>query len=389
MTRVWGIASLSLVLACGSDRHADSGTRAGDVPTPATLPTETPTQTAVTDPAAPGSGNVGSAAPSATPPAVPTLVTTGGLDEGTPVAMPSGTASATGGTPGTSGLGGSLSAPGPTMAFGGTAGDSATAGREGSGSDGGVSGVAGTGGADGADDSDGTGWFGPPSCDGFVICESFEGEDGGQLPAGWQLVGYGERTVGVSDAQAARGEQSLRVEVLSQAAVVAMIEIQTPAALQQSHWGRQFVRFDSLPAEFIHYDLFAGVGPWMNYQNEVRWAVTGTGVGNEPGNQAFIYNVQPTGDGAPAEFGTEGDRSAHPILGEWMCFEWFFDASAQEARFFYMGEEVEYLHVDEERAEIPPFDVLRVGFQKFQQATSIVVHVDEVAFDVARIGCDR
>lgn len=388
MTRVWGIASLSLVLACGSDRHADSGAQSGHMPALSPLPTETPTQTAVTNPAAPGPADVGTAAPSATQPAVSTPVTTGGSDEVRPPAVPTGSASAAGGTPGTSGDGGAPSVPGPTVALGGTAGNTATAGRAGSDSDGGTSGVAGTGGADGAEDSDSTGWFGPPSCDGFVLCESFEGEDGGQLPAGWQLVGYGERTVGVSDAQAARGEQSLRVEVLSQAAVVAMIEIQTPEVLKQSHWGRHFVRFDSLPAEFIHYDLFAGVGPWMNYQNEVRWAVTGTGVGNEPGNQAFIYNVQPTGDGAPAEFGTEGDRSAHPILGEWMCFEWFFDASAQEARFFYMGEEVEYLHIDEERAEIPPFDVLRVGFQKFQQANSIVVHVDEVAFDVARIGCD-
>jgi hypothetical protein len=358
------------------------------MPALATPPTETATQTAVTDPSAPGPGDVGTAAPSAPPPAVSTPATTSGSDEVPPVAVPTGSAPAAGGTPGTSGAGGSLSAPGPTVAFGGTAGDSATAGREGTGADGGASGGSGTGGAGGVDDPDGTGWFGPPSCEGLVICESFESEDGGQLPAGWQLVGYGERTVGVSDAQAARGEQSLRVEVASQAAVVAMIEIQTPEALQQSHWGRHFVRFESSPAEFIHYDLFAGIGPWMNYQNEVRWAVTGTGVGNEPGNQAFIYNVQPIGDGAPAEFGTEGDRSAHPILGEWMCFEWFFDASAQEARFFYMGDEVEYLHIDQERAEIPPFDVLRVGFQKFQQANSIVVHVDEVAFDVARIGCE-
>jgi hypothetical protein len=278
--------------------------------------------------------------------------------------------------------GGASAVAGAGGALGGSAGLS---------SNGGSAGVMGTAGVDSAGGSGGepTTWFGPPSCEGLLLCESFEDVASGQLPSGWQLVGYGERTVGASGEQFARGQQSLRIEIPAQAAVVAMIEIGTPEAQRQSHWGRHFVRFESLPLQFVHYDLFAGIGPWMTYENEVRWAVTGTGVGDGSGNQSFIYNVQPSGEGAPGEFGTEGDRSAHPTVGEWMCFEWFFDAGAQEARFFHMGDEVEYLHIDDERAEIPPFDVLRVGFQKFQETDPLVVYVDEVAFHDERIGCNR
>ncbi len=233
-------------------------------------------------------------------------------------------------------------------------------------------------------------WFIEPTCRDYVLCETFEETAIGQLPAGFSLVGYGERTVGVSDERPARGAQSLRVEVPSQAAVVGMIETAAPSELSVSHWGRSFVWLQTpVPSEFVHYDLFAGVGPWTTYDNEVRWAVTGTGVGNDAGNQSFIYNVQPSGNGAPGEFGTEGDRSAHPVEGDWMCLEWFFDADAQEARFFFMGTEVDYLHIDDERAEIPEFSALRVGFQKFQQTAPFVVFVDEVAFHTERIGCNN
>ncbi len=233
-------------------------------------------------------------------------------------------------------------------------------------------------------------WFIEPTCRNYVLCETFEDAAPGQLPDGFSLVGYGERTVAVSGDQSARGSQSLRIDVPSQAAVVAMLEIAAPAELSLSHWGRTFVRLEPpVSSEFVHYDLFAALGPWMSYTNEVRWAVTGTGIGDQSSNQSFIYNVQPSGDGAPGEFGSEGDRSAHPVEGEWMCLEWYFDAMAQEARFFYMGQEVEYLHIDDEQSEIPEFEALRVGFQKFQQTTPFTVFVDEVAFHIERIGCNN
>jgi hypothetical protein len=222
-------------------------------------------------------------------------------------------------------------------------------------------------------------------CTSLPICEGFETTNAGQLPQGWELIGYGERNVGVSTDRAASGQASLHIDVPPQAAVVGMIR--HPAGeLSSSHWGRVLVWIDGpMVPQFVHYDLFAATGPWMGHQNEVRWAVTGTGVDG----QAFIYNVQPSGDGAGSEFGTEGDRSAHPSVDTWMCLEWHFDAAQQQARFFLMGEEVEYLHIDDERAEIPEFEYLHVGFQKFQQTDAFSVFVDDVAFASEQVGCPQ
>ena len=41
----------------------------------------------------------------------------------------------------------------------------------------------------------------------------------------------------------------------------------------------------------------------MTWQNGVRFASTGTGVGTTSSNWSWIYNVQPFGAGAGAEFG--------------------------------------------------------------------------------------
>jgi len=156
-----------------------------------------------------------------------------------------------------------------------------------------------------------------------------------------------------------------------------------------SHYGRSFLRIEGPGAEqFVHFDAFEGGGSWEGQNNQVRWASTGTRPGSTNRNWSWIYNVQPS---ASREFGREGDRSAHPVVDEWMCLEWFFDADAQQAQFWYQGEPVEYLALDAAagmRTEIPTFQSLSVGFQKFQQTDAFVVWVDGIAFDTERIGCD-
>jgi hypothetical protein len=190
---------------------------------------------------------------------------------------------------------------------------------------------------------------------------------------------------------AARGSRALQVDVdAGQAAVVAMLQMSLPEPLSAAHFGRMFYRVEGPGAsEFVHFDMMEGTGPWEGHENAVRLASTGTMVGTEPSNWSFIYNVQPFGDGAGAEFGTEGERAAHPRVDDWMCLEWSFDSDAQTAAYYLDGAVIDDLIIDTERAEIPVFATLRVGFQKFQQTEAFRVWVDEVALDSARIGCDR
>jgi hypothetical protein len=160
--------------------------------------------------------------------------------------------------------------------------------------------------------------------------------------------------------------------------------------LSERHFGRAFVHIEGPGApQFVHFDVFEGAGSWQEQTNAVRWASTGTGVGQTRQSWSWIYNVQPSDYG---EFGTEGDRSAHPVVDAWMCLEWQLDSVAQTARFWQDGDAIDYLSLDGsdgDRTEIPPLRSVSVGFQKFQQTAGFVVLVDEIALAPARVGCDE
>jgi hypothetical protein len=222
----------------------------------------------------------------------------------------------------------------------------------------------------------------------FAVCEGFEGAAvGSSAVAGWLPAGYGNRTLRVVDVESARGARALEVEIAeNQGAVVAMLSRGNLGALSARHFGRSFLKIEApAPTGFVHFDVFEARGSYGGQDNLVRWASTGTNVGTTPSNWSWIYNVQSTDHG---EFGTEGPRSAHPREGDWMCLEWMMDSGAQEAQFWFDDAEVDYLHIDTERAEIPAFSSFNIGFQKFQQTGAWRVWVDEVAFDAERIGCD-
>ncbi len=226
---------------------------------------------------------------------------------------------------------------------------------------------------------------------GFAVCENFESTAVGATPTGWTTRFNGMRTVGAAEDDKARGSRSLKIDVpANQGYTTAWLERGQLGALGNAHYGRIFYKIKGPgPSEFVHFDLFAGTGPFGGHTNEVRWASTGTGVGTGQGNWSWIYNVQPSGNGAGGEFGSEGDRSAHPNVDQWTCLEWSFSAAPSEARFWNDGNEVSYLHIDTERSEVPVFQSLAVGFAKYQTTGAFQVWVDEVAFDSQRIGCNN
>jgi len=224
----------------------------------------------------------------------------------------------------------------------------------------------------------------------FKICENFEKTAVGKIPDGWSFKkGASAGNIGVQNDKAARGDQSLRVDIAGgQHTVIAMIKRENLGDLAHRQYGRMFYRVQGpgFP-ESIHFDVMEADGPWQGHTNGVRFAATGYGAGTEYGNWAWIYNVQPF-DPVGSEFVTRGDRSAHPRLDQWMCLEWFFDADAQEAQYYDDGKPIEYLHIDTERSEIPVFTNVAVGLQKFQQTAGLRAWVDEVAIDGERIGCN-
>ncbi len=221
----------------------------------------------------------------------------------------------------------------------------------------------------------------------FEVCENFELGEVGQLPESWSLKK--PANVGIATDQAARGNQSLRVDIAGgTGTVIAMLKRENLGDLAHRHYGRMFYRIQGPGApEQVHFDVMEADGPWQGHTNGVRFAATGKGVGTAYGNWAWIYNVQPF-DPVGTEFVTRGDRSAHPRVDEWMCLEWLLDSDAQEAQYFQDGVPIEYLHIDTERSEIPVLTNIAVGMQKFQQTGAMRAWVDEVALDDERIGCN-
>lgn len=242
------------------------------------------------------------------------------------------------------------------------------------------------------DDGTGDGTTGEPGlgCDNLdlLVCEDFEGETLGGYPQGWDKRSTGTwlgNTMGVADDDAYRGTQSLRIAGGENGAQW-LSYVGGLGGLATEHWGRMFVRVQT-PAPVpqggvLHGDMFEARGPYgEGNTNSVRWGI----VENTEGNFQWIYNVQRSTD----EFGS-GTQYTYQWDGEWFCMEWHHDQVTQSATLWLDGVEVtDITQSADMNPEIPVYDDISIGWANYQSAMpEFVVHIDEVALDDARIGCD-
>jgi hypothetical protein len=328
---------------------------------------------------------------------------------------PGGSGGRLGGTGGVSGMGGGAGATGSggrgsggveTAGSGGAAGGAGSGGAP-AGSGGSGSGGAGAGGATGRSDAGavdatsagdaGVGPGTPSLCAGspFAVCQDFEATAVGATPAGnWGVptTNYGSgASLAVAADDSARGSHSLKVTIpASGNSFEQYLQLKNLGALSSGHYGRIFVKIGSPTTSlFVHWDLILGAGQYSGSAVRVRWGNTGTGVGATNSNWSWIYNVE------QGDFGTEA-RTTHPVLGQWMCVEWQWDGTNQQARFYFQGTEVQALHIDTtlpggtQSPELPIFTSLSFGLAKYQNTDNpLVFWIDEIALDTQRIGCGR
>ena len=224
---------------------------------------------------------------------------------------------------------------------------------------------------------------------GLAICESFEGAASGAFPSGWGARGdeWGDGEIGVTDTDAMRGGHSLRVHggVSGQRFMDYKGNL---GNLASTHYGRVFMKVRSpapVPASgVLHADFIEGLGPHPGGgTNNVRWGT----VENTQGKFQWIYNVQPS-QGEP-EFG-EGTSYVYTWDGAWQCVEWYYDEPSQTGTLWIDGSQIPIVPGASHSAEIPVFTSLGVGFANYQDAgTGFEVWFDELAYDPARIGCDK
>ncbi len=232
-------------------------------------------------------------------------------------------------------------------------------------------------------------WFGDPRCEAsdFLVCESFEDAALDGFPDGWGLrpTGvWGGNTIGVSNKDAARGQQALEINGgINGAQWLTYMGGLGPLAT--SHWGRMFFRVVT-PAPWpsdgvLHGDLFEARGPYGNNNtNHVRWGI----VENTQMRYQWIYNVQRSTN----EF-ADGTDYIYEWSGEWVCMEWHHDQTTQEATLWLDEVEISAIsQTADDDPEIPVYDDISVGWANYQNATpEFVVFIDEVVLDDERIGC--
>jgi uncharacterized protein YceK len=223
----------------------------------------------------------------------------------------------------------------------------------------------------------------------FTVCESFEGTAVGALPAGWaRRSGYGGKSMAVAADDSARGGHALKIEGGLNGSQ--FLEYKNNlGALATSHWGRIFFKVKT-PAPWpsagvLHGDIVQHLGPHPGGgTNGVRWGI----VENTQMKFQWIYNVQPS-QGEP-EFG-DGTNYNYSWPGTWQCLEWRYDQPSQQGALWIDGNQIPIQVGKSHIPEIPVFTSLGVGWANYQNAPGegFVVWIDEVAFDAARIGCDR
>jgi hypothetical protein len=222
----------------------------------------------------------------------------------------------------------------------------------------------------------------------LLVCEDFEAAAIGAYPDGWDKRATGTwlgNTMGVADDDAYRGAHSLRIAG-GESGAQWLSYVGGLGELATAHWGRMFVKVQTpapWPAEgVLHGDVFEARGPFgEGNTNSVRWGI----VENTRQRFQWIYNVQRSTN----EFGT-GTEYVYEWNGEWFCMEWHHDQTTQEAALWLDGVEVEAITQDASmNPEIPVFDDISVGWANYQSANpEFIVHIDEIALDDERIGCD-
>lgn len=219
----------------------------------------------------------------------------------------------------------------------------------------------------------------------YIVCEDFEGAALGGYPDGWGLRAsgvWGGNTIGTTDEDAVRGQQSLRIGSGTTGAqwLNYMGDI---SELADGHWGRMYLRMGTpIPwpgGGVIHADVFEARGNWEGSTHQVRWAA----IENSGMQHNWGYNVQTSNAG---EFIHETSY-IYDWPQDWMCLEWHHDQAAQTATLWVDGEEVLAVTAGQD-PQLPTFDDISVGWANYQPADpEFVVYLDEVVLDDSRVGC--
>jgi hypothetical protein len=264
------------------------------------------------------------------------------------------------------------------------AGGGVAVGGAGGGAGGGTAGGTGAGGGVAVGGAGGGGAAG--SCP-FKLCEGFEDVASGQPPnpATWTRS---SNSILVDTTHANRGTRALHMLVTNAPAEPFIRETKTFPAAGNAFYGRLFFLIGASPNSFAHWTIVEARGSGNN--NRIRYG--GLFGNNGISNHTYLFNVETQGAANPSEKALTDDANAAIPKNSWVCMEWFFDGTNNEARIWSNGVERTMSHATSTTLNgpyvIPQMTSLNIGLAVYQGIGSpYEFWIDDIAIDSQRIGC--
>lgn len=243
-------------------------------------------------------------------------------------------------------------------------------------------------GAGGSPDAPG----GVDGCAAALLCDDFEDDASDMAPGAPWTVELNGGDVLVSSERAYSGENSVHVSNTSGAYKRAYFSVAGdpvfPAAGAEMY-GRMMMWLEATPPGSVHWTFIQAEGP------------------SEDGSYDIYYRYGGQHEGRlMANFETNGiatdcwDHSDTVMPTQtWACLEWRFDTATDEMQFWLDGTEVSDIHpigtgegcvgqdLDGAWPAPPAFEVLRLGWEKYQESEELHAFIDDVAVSTERVGC--
>jgi hypothetical protein len=234
---------------------------------------------------------------------------------------------------------------------------------------------------------------GGTGCAGALFCDDFEDDAAGAPPGAPWEVNTNSGSVEVSADKAFGGTKSVHlVGDMAQYARAFMSLSGAPVfpAAAATLFGRMRIYVAQLP-ESAHWTIIQAEGPSAD----------------DSYRAFFRYGGQHEGGRLMANYETDGkatdcwDHSDTKLpAATWACVEWAYSTANAEMQFWLDGKELPDIHVvgtgegcvnDDLNGDwIAPkgFDVLRVGWEHYQDTGPHDVYIDNVGVGTQRVGCE-
>jgi hypothetical protein len=246
------------------------------------------------------------------------------------------------------------------------------------------------------------------SCNGALVCESFEGFALGGEPAGNFKTQKNSGTVSIDSTHYFSGTKSVKLTTEAKDQTkTAFIRLDSGVfpVNGNAFFGRMMFFLESAPTADVHWTLIQGGGlvPDQSYHSLYRYG------GQHPisdssgaflGSQLMANYETPdsySGTGPSSDCWQHSDSVLVPVQ-KWACVEWQFDGPNNQMHLWLDGKAIDSLTIngrgqgcvhqgDDFPWTAPSFDQLELGWESYQTDDARTLYIDDVAVSTQRIGC--